>query len=351
MNLNNKFIQHSKPWINKSDLNNINNLLKNSTLLDESINNDFENAICKYLDVNFAISDISGTSSLILALQILNIQEHDEVIIPSYVCSNVLDAVKFVGAKPVICDVSSKWVMTKEQIQDLITNRTKAIIAVHIFGLPVNIEALKNFKIPIIEDACQAFGMKINNKMAGTLGDIGIFSFDATKCLTTIRGGILVTNNRSIVEKIKYTKKNSKNLFNTLHLPLSAIQSILGLSQLSRYNYFLEKRKFISEKYFNVLGKYNQIKLVNHEVDFLFRFPIKFSKGFEFIQKKFIDKRIHVRRGVDNLLHRLIHLNDKLFPNSTENYLNTVSIPFYPALIEEEQDYILKSTIEIINEN
>lgn len=336
-------IEHSRPWINKKDRDAVDRVLKTGNISKGDITNSFENKIAQFIGVDFAISLQSGTAALILALNTLNITEGDEVILPSYVCHNVLNSVSSLGAVGILCDVNEYGVITLETVSKVMSKRVKAIIAVHIYGHPCDISDLSKLGLPIIEDACQSFGMSCNGVMAGKMGDIGVLSFHATKCLTTGEGGMLVTNNKKLA-----SVANSLTNFNVANIPritgsITDIQAALGLSQLARYSEFYEKRTNLNKK-FTFIARELGIKIgtdINSTLPF--RFTVRTMSSIEPLIEKFLEKGIIVRRGVDELLHRTMGLDDQKFPNSVELFETNLSIPFYPALEEHEIERVAES--------
>lgn len=297
---------------------------------------EFENKVSQYLGAHGGVATSSGTAALVLALQVLGLGPDDEVILPTYVCRSVLEAVITVGAKPVLCDVGQEWVMTPESVEPHLSQRTTAIIAVHTYGLAADINSLSSFGPPIIEDACQSFGLIIDEKSAGSMGSIGVLSFHATKCLTTGEGGMLVTKNPEMIEKARAIRDGSQNLLRRVPAPLSDLQAALGISQLDRYGVFLNKRKQIQKEYYKVISdKLGWVSGI-FDRDFLYRFVMKNNGGFGLISKQFGVSNVCVRRGVDSLLHREMSLPDEQFKNAVSLYNRTVSVPFYPALTESE---------------
>ena len=337
-------IPHSRPWINKDDISSINLTLNSLQISRGNMVSSFENYISRYLRVKNSFAFSSGTSALIFALELLDFADGGEVILPNYVCKSVLEAVIYCGGVPIICDVNSYGLIDYDIVLPHLTNKTKAIIAVHIFGFFCDIEKLKPLGIPIIEDACQAFGLEYKGKLAGSLGDIGILSFNATKCLTTGEGGMLVTNNTKYAEKV-YELRNS--LLKGNFSPMSDIQASLGLNQLKRYSKFILKRKLLRIEYeklareinLNIFGPANQ--------NFYFRFAVLINGDFEKVKDKFFDDKVIVRKGVDNLLHKILGFDDTKFAQSLQIFKNLISLPFYPSLSKKEFRIIKKSCQKI----
>ena len=325
-------IPHSRPWITEADRYAVERVLNSGLVANGDKVKEFEAGISDYLGVRHTVAQSCGTAALILGLRTLEITQGDEVILPTYVCRSVLEAVLTVGASPVPCEVNDRGVITADTVAPNITGKTKAIIAAHIFGNPCSIERLKIFGVPVIDDACQALGLSLDGKMAGSLGDIGIVSFHATKCLTTGEGGMLVTNNPVWAERARHFAEGSVKPAARSAAPLSDLQAALGISQLARYNDFLACRQELRSQY-NATAKALGLEIGNSDQsDMIFRFTVRTEQKFDLVAAAFRDFGIIVRRGVDELLHRSLGLNDVGYPTAVRLYQQTISVPFYPSL-------------------
>ncbi len=343
-------IYHSKPLITKNNISDVSNILNSGMIAQGNITSEFETAFGNWFGIkNKAIATGSGTEAIILALKAIRIKQNDEIILPSYVCTSLLQAVVALGAKPILSDMNNKWQLTPEHVKSLITNNTKAIIIPHLYGIFTNIKPFKSLEIPIIEDFAQAIGKKESE----ITGDIAVFSFHPTKCLTTGEGGILISNNENIIDSAKKIMANNNYTTPIQISRLSNMAASLGLSQLRDYPSFLNKRQKIADKYiksFNFLfnNEINYLRTVN---TMFFRFPLIVKGGIDRYEKLFATKGIHVRKGVDKLLHRELGLKDYNFPNSVFLFSNTISLPIYPALTDIDVDYIIEETIKIFSKN
>ncbi len=232
----------------------------------------FEKKFAKTVSRKFAISVVNGTAALQLAFESLNLKKGDEVILPSFtIISCVLPVVRS-GLKPVLVDSDPiTWNMDLDQVEKKITSKTKAIIAPHIYGLPIDMNRLlkiaKKNKLKIIEDAAEVLGLKYKNKMCGSFGDVSTFSFYANKHITTGEGGMIVTNDKKIAEKCKSLRNicfNNKRRF--LHYELgwnyrfTNLQSAVGLAQLEKLNKFVNKKRLIGNIYNKHLSKINHFQ-------------------------------------------------------------------------------------------
>jgi perosamine synthetase len=175
----------------------------------------FEERFNEYVGSESAVVTNNGTAALQLALVTLGIGEDDEVIVPSLTFISPINTIKYVGAVPVFVDVCrDTYVMDAEMIEALITPKTKAIMPVHIYGHPADMdivmEVAKKHNLYVIEDATEALGSKYNGKMVGTIGDIGCFSFNGNKLITTGAGGMFVTNNSEYGSRAKFLSTQTK---------------------------------------------------------------------------------------------------------------------------------------------
>lgn len=177
--------------------------------------NKFEQDFAKFVKTKKAVVTMNGTTALELALRTLVIGEGDEVIVSSMTFIAPVNAIKYVGAEPVFVDVCrDTYVMDAEKIEELITPKTKAIMPVHIYGHPADMDIIldiaNKYNLYVIEDATESLGSLYKNQHTGTLGDIGCFSFNGNKLITTGAGGMLVTNDSNLGERAKFLSTQAK---------------------------------------------------------------------------------------------------------------------------------------------
>jgi len=228
----------------------------------------FENEFCSYLGSKYAIATSSCTGALHLALRSIGIQQDDEVIVPEVTWIASVAPVVYQCAKPVLVDINpNSWCIDPEQVIKAITPRTKAIIAVHLYGNMCNIEELssiaKSHNLLLIEDSAEALGSSFKGKMAGSFGDIGVFSFHGTKTITTGEGGMFVTSNQDLYAKAviqsnhgRQASKHSMFWMDEIGLKykMSNIQAALGVAQLSRIQELLNRKREIFAYYHDQLN-------------------------------------------------------------------------------------------------
>ena len=257
-------IVQTEPFIDNSDNLYIKKVLKRKYLTEDKFTKKFEENIKNYVQSKYAISVSNWTLGLYACLQALNIGPGDEVIVPNITFIATSNSVIMAGAKVVLCDVNrDSMCIDTIEAKKKINSRTKAIIPVHLYGNACDMDELlllrKNKNIKIIEDAAQAIGVKYKNKFVGTIGDCGGYSFYGNKIITTGEGGVVVTNNKLIADKIYKIKnhgRNKKGIF--IHKEIgynfmfTELQAAMGISQLKKLNNIIKKRKIIFDLYKNI---------------------------------------------------------------------------------------------------
>ena len=228
-------------------------------------NQAFEEALAAYHGVGYAVTCSNGTSALHLALLACGVKRGDEVIVPPLTFYATASAVLMVGAKPVFADVDPKtYNISPESVNERLTAKTKAVIPVHLLGMPVDMENLMEVlpgdrKVWVIEDNAQGIGAKYKGKLTGTFGDASILSFQETKTITTGEGGAVLTNDKRIAEKVRYLRNHGAQYglqpYLTYNYRLTELQAALGLVQLRRLDEFIKMQVENAEALFKVLPK------------------------------------------------------------------------------------------------
>ena len=265
-----KFINVSEPKLSSKTKDYVLDCIKTEWISSSgSYLESFEKKWAKYCDMKYAVSVTSGTAALIVALKALNLKPGDEVIMPSFTIISCALAIIEAGGKPVLadCDLDT-WCIKTDEIKRKISSRTKAILIVHMFGHPANIdeikEIIKNKKIDIIEDAAESHGSKFKNKVVGSFGKISCFSFYVNKLITTGEGGMALTNDKGLYNKMK----NLRNLaFNKTrrfshneigyNYRMTNIQAAIGLSQLEKITEHIKIKRQNTFLYNKILTSYD----------------------------------------------------------------------------------------------
>lgn len=342
-------IKHNKPQITVQDKKAICIILDSGYIAQGEKVREFENAIVKYLskDKGYCCALSSGTAALFLALYALGVKEKDEIIAPTYVCSAVLNAIFMLKAIPILADINlDDFNISFEEAKKLVTYRTKAIIIPHIFGVPADIDKFKTLGVPMVEDCAQAIGAKYKGKKVGTIGEIAIFSFYATKLLTTGHGGMVYSKNKKFIDRIRDYRDFDfrRKYYPRFNLQMTDLQAALGLSQLKKLGKFLKRRKKIALRYEQVMDikKISYQKEIKESERVYYRFVFKqknIMKTKQILYKNNVETIFPVESW--ELLHRYLKLDRNKFSNAERISKIALSLPLYPALRNFEVEKIV----------
>ena len=235
---------------------------------------DLEKKICKKINCKYSLAVSSGTAAIKIALLSLGVKRGDEVITQAFNFIATIEAILDIGAKPVIANVNDTLNISCDEIENLITKKTKVIIPVHMLGVPAEMEKVfkiaKKYKLSVLEDNCEAFGGRYKKKFLGTLGDVGVMSLDFGKIITSGEGGIIHTNNKRIDKFCREYHDHGHH--NDPSLPrgedtrsiygfnyrMTDIQAVIAKEQLKKLNYIILENK----KRYNILKKHLSKKIL-----------------------------------------------------------------------------------------
>ncbi|WP_375724892.1 DegT/DnrJ/EryC1/StrS family aminotransferase [Arcobacter sp. KX21116] len=232
----------------------------------------FEKKMASYIGRKHATACANGSAALDIAVKALELKKDDEVIIPSFTIISCAQSLVTQGIKPVLVDSHfNTFNMNVNEIETKITNKTKAIMIVHIFGLTVDIDPIlelaKRYNLKIIEDAAEVHGQEYKGKKCGSFGDISIFSFYPNKQITTGEGGMLLTNNENIDKRAKSLRNLCFSTDRFIHEELgwnyrmTNMQAALGVAQLEQIDTIIEKKRWIGNTYNDLLKDIESINL------------------------------------------------------------------------------------------
>lgn len=270
-----KFIPVNKPSINNSDIKIVNKCIRSGWVSSSGkYINLFEQNFKKKVKRKYAVAVSSGTAALDIAIKSLNLKAGDEVIVPNFSIISCVNEIIREKLKPIFIDADPLTLnMNLDLLEKKITKKTKAIIVVHIYGLPVDmkrvIKIAKKYRLFLIEDAAEQLGQTYDNQPIGSFGDISTFSFFANKHITTGEGGMVVTNKKSLYEKflmfrnISFSLKKQRFIHDDIgwNYRLTNLQAALGYSQLKRLNKFVKIKRKIGDFYWSHLKDYKNIQL------------------------------------------------------------------------------------------
>ncbi len=232
----------------------------------------FENDFAKLVGAKFAISVSNGTAALHLALLACGINPGDEVIVPDLTFAATINPIILVGAIPVLVDIDAEtWNIDLDLLEKSINKNTKAIIPVHLYGNPAEMQRLKciadKYNLIIIEDCAESLGAYVNSLHTGTIAEVGCFSFFANKLLTTGEGGMITTNDSLLAKKLKVIRDHGMSEQRKywhevvgLNYRLTNLQAAIGVSQLPLYDECVSDRSRIIARYKDNLSENGRIK-------------------------------------------------------------------------------------------
>ncbi|MGY5142907.1 MAG: DegT/DnrJ/EryC1/StrS family aminotransferase [Candidatus Nitrosopumilus sp. bin_32a] len=359
-------IQLRKPFFpNKSILkiqHQIKNVLKSGQLtLGENVKI-FEENFAKYFDMKYAVAVSSATAGLHISLLSLNIKKDDEVIVPAKTFISSANAALYCNAKPIFCDVDeSTFQLDPSKIEQLITKKTKAIIPVHLGGnvcdMKKIIKIAKKYKLSIVEDAAHAHGATFNEKFAGTFGEIGVFSFYPDKIMASSDGGIIVTNNRTLFNKLILLRNVGRKSIGEYdyteigyNYRMNEIQAILAQEQLRLLPKMLKKRREIAKKYdleFKELSNIKTQKIPQEVNSGYYAYIMKLKKGnLSKFRKNLLTKGIETSPMFTTVyktkVYKKLKGKNNYCPNSEKLDSQTFTIPLHPELTSRQINYVIK---------
>jgi perosamine synthetase len=344
----------AKPYIDASDISAVTNVLKSGSLSLGPKYKEFEKGVAKFVSAKYACAVSSGTAGLHLVVKSLGLDEGDEVITSPFSFISSSNCLLYERLKPVFVDIEeTTFNMDPEKIERTITKKTRAILVVHIFGQPSDMDPImriaKKHHLKVIEDSCESLGSLYKNKMSGTLGDAGVYAFYPNKQMTTGEGGMIVTNKRKIYELCdslrNQGRKNSSDWLTHVRMGynyrMDEMSAALGISQLSKLRWMIAKKSHVANLYTKYL----------HDVPFVITPAIGFNRTHSWFvyviritngKRNFVMDRL-MKAGIQTKPYLpVIHLQPFMkklfnyrrgdFPIAEKISTQTLALPFYSIL-------------------
>jgi len=364
----------SQPDITEKEIRYVTEVLKTPNLSLGPKLTEFENKMADYIGVKYAVAVNSGTSALHLILRALDIKEGDEVITTPFSFIASANSILFDNAKPVFVDIDPVTLnIDTDHIKERVTAKTKAILAVDVFGYPADYEKIQSiaaeYNLKVIEDSCEALGTEYRGKKAGTFGDAGAFGFYPNKQITTGEGGIIVTDNEDIAGLCRSMRNQGRgNDIGWLaherlgfNYRLSDINCAVGLAQLERIGEILSKRDRVAGIYNERLGSLPEVTIPVSSPDVKrswFVYVIRLDEKYSREDRDGILKQMgELGIGCSNYFTP-IHLQPFYremfgykkgdFPVTESVSERTIALPFYNNLRENDIGFVVESLKEII---
>ncbi|MEZ0345202.1 MAG: DegT/DnrJ/EryC1/StrS family aminotransferase [Infirmifilum sp.] len=354
----------AKPLLGEEELEAVRRVLESGIIAHGPEVESFEREFAEYIGVEYAVAVANGTAALDLLLKAYRVGPGDEVITTPFTFIATVNAVLYQGAKPVFADIDPRtYNIDPNSVAEAVSPRTRAIIAVHLYGQPADMKALREIaddhKLILIEDAAQAHGATFMGRKAGALGDAAIFSFYATKNMTTGEGGMITTNDRGVAERVKLLRDHGqaeKYLHVELgyNLRMTSIQAAIGRAQLRKLDRFNEVRRrnarFLTERIAKIRGltpPYEDPRATHVYHQYVVRveddFPLQRDELRAFLESRGVGTAVHypLPAFMQPLYRRLGYPQD-ICPNSIEASRRVLSLPVHPALTESDLRYIVQ---------
>jgi len=380
------FLVFGQPLISQNEIDEVTDSLKNCWLGTGPKVNRFEHAFARYKNIDHCSAVNSCTAALHLACLSLNLEPGDEVITTAMTFCATINAIIHVGAKPVLADIDAETLnIDPKQIEQKITKKTKMILVVHFAGRPCEMNAIMDLarahKLNVIEDCAHAIESEYHGQKTGIIGDIGCFSFYATKNITTGEGGMVISKDKETVDKIKIMTLHgmSKDAWSRFlddgykhyyvveygfKYNMMDLQAAIGLHQLKRIEEFWKKRKVIWEKYTKDLKDLKiglPAEIPSHIRHAYHLFTIRINKETTGIERdQFLNEMTKRKIGVGvqylsipehPYYKKKFHLNPSDYPHALRYGRETVSLPLSPKLTQGDVADVINAVRDIISQS
>ena len=376
----------AKTKLTVEEYNIISQPLKNGWLVQGEFVRDFENKFSEFIGVKNSIAVTSCTTALHLSLSALGFNKDDEAIVPAFTWISTANVVEHLGGKVVFCDIDLKtFNIDVEKIESLITPKTKAIIPVHLFGLPAEMNKIlqlaEKYNLFVIEDAACGFGSEYHGQHVGSFGKTGCFSFHPRKAITTGEGGMITTNDDNFAEKLRSMRDHGASItdhqrhhgakpylladypFAGFNYRMTDIQASIGSTQMKRAKVIIDERRKIGLEYNLKFKDLNFFQLPFENNDFLHSYQsypciydikrislgkIKSIKNQRNLLMDNLQKDGISTRPATHAVHMLKYYSSKYgfkpedYPNARIANDCSISLPLYNGLKKEEQNYVVQ---------
>ena len=319
--------------------------------------NQLESELADYLGVNHVVTVANGTDAIVIALRAIGIGSGDTVIVPNFTFYASVEAISLVGARPRLVDIcQDDFNVDPQKIREAIDDRVKAILPVHLFGLPANMKEIcsigEEYDIPVIEDAAQAFGSIYGDKFGGNIGDFGCFSFYPTKVLGAYGdGGMITTNCEESAEKVRLlrnhgiTGPNQHDLIGCTSR-LDAIQAVLLSLKLKSVSQAIKRRRELADRYRQLLQDYpvdipKDLPDSKHVFNIFTIRSAERKKIADGLRSNQIGCQIYYPMPIHNQIpYKELGYSDDKFPKTMQACREVLSLPLYPEMPDQHVDRI-----------
>jgi perosamine synthetase len=299
----------------------------------------FERAVAATTGRTFATATTSGSAALQLAFLALGIGASDQIILPALICRAVLNVILALRAEPVLVDIElSDLTLSFDAARAAITRRTKAILLPHMFGAPAAVDKLGRLGVPIVEDAASSLGAQLQGKAVGGFGIVSILSFASTKMITTGQGGMLLTDDAAVADKVERLADYDGAYHGAdvaYNVQLTDVPASIGLAQMSRLKSFVDARRAIAKKYDSALADVKGIVLPRAREGgehSYYRYVLRIEDDAHTVASAIQAQGIDARTSVAHFLYDYLDQPLANFPNCEAVRHRTISLPIYPGV-------------------
>jgi perosamine synthetase len=355
----------AKPSIGANEIAQVTDVLKSGILSLGPVTKEFERRFAEYVGTKYAVAISSGTTGLHLCMRWLGLEQGDEVITSPFSFISSSNCILYERAVPRFVDIDRDTLnFDVAKIEAAITPRTKAILAVDIFGYPVDMQAIEKVAarhhLKIVEDACESLGAEVDGKRVGARGYPSVFAFYPNKQMTTGEGGMICTNDSQAYELFKSLSNQGRSRTNSwlqhdelgYNYRLSDIHSAIGIAQLERIDEFLATRTKIAQRYHELLSDIEELELMNKDLPYKrswFIYPFWAREG---LSRDLLAQRLETAGVATRIYLPSIHLqpfyrqrfgyHEGMFPVCESRSTTGLAIPFYVGLTETDLTTISK---------
>lgn len=370
------FLPFAQPHITQAEIDEVVDTLRSGWLTTGPKTKRFEREFAQRVGAPYALAVNSATAAMHLALDAIGLRPGDEVIVPVYTFTATAEVVVYFRARPVFVDVDPVTCnLDPAQLEKHITSSTRAIMVVHIAGLPAEMEAIhaiaNAYNLPVIEDAAHAFPAKYRGQMIGTISDLTAFSFYATKTLSTGEGGMLTTANPEYAERVammslhgisrdswkRYSAEGSwyyEVLQAGYKYNMTDLAAAIGLHQLARSEWLLERRRTIAQRYTEAFSQWPELETppnpshVEHAWHLyllrlrLERLTITRDAFIQALKQANIGASVHfIPLHLHTFYRNAYQLASDDFPAALHTYQRVISLPIYPGMTDEDVEDVI----------